>query len=62
MQRRRLTNTLSLKERMAERLPQQACAMPQRKERDQVVRRARQIETASHIDAWLKSPGLQSPT
>jgi hypothetical protein len=25
------------------------------------LRRARQAETAAHIDAWLKSPGLQPP-
>jgi hypothetical protein len=24
--------------------------------------RKRQLETASHISDWLKSPGLQSPT
>jgi hypothetical protein len=46
----------------AERLRQQARTMPQGKERDKLMRRARQIETASHIEAWLKSPGLQSPT
>ena len=26
-----------------------------------LLRRARQAETASHINAWLKSPGLQPP-
>jgi hypothetical protein len=46
----------------AERLRQQACTMPEGKERDQLMRRARQIETTSHIDEWLKSPGLQPPT
>jgi hypothetical protein len=65
MQRRRLRSTLSLTERMteqAERLRQQARAIPEGKERDQLMRRARQIEPASHIDGWLKSPGLQPPT
>jgi hypothetical protein len=26
------------------------------------LRRARQAETASHINDWLASPGLQPPT
>ena len=26
-----------------------------------LLRRARQAETASHIDRWLTSPGLQPP-
>jgi hypothetical protein len=29
--------------------------------RELLLRRARQAETASHIDAWLNSPGLTSP-
>lgn len=31
-------------------------------ERDQIVRRIRQNETASNIDEWLRSPGLMPPT
>jgi len=30
--------------------------------REQLLRRARQAETAAHIDEWLRSPGLQPPT
>ena len=29
--------------------------------RELLLRRARQAETASNIDAWLSSPGLQPP-
>lgn len=29
--------------------------------REQLVREARQAETASHIDAWLSSSSLQRP-
>ena len=29
--------------------------------RDAMIRKARQSETAAHIDQWLSSPGLQSP-
>jgi hypothetical protein len=30
-------------------------------ERDAMIRRARQAETASHVNDWLMSPGLQPP-
>jgi hypothetical protein len=29
--------------------------------REPLLRRARQAETASHINSWLSSPGLQPP-
>jgi hypothetical protein len=29
--------------------------------RDAMVRKARLVETASHINDWLASPGLQAP-
>jgi hypothetical protein len=31
------------------------------KARELLLRRARQNETASHINEWLRSPGLQPP-
>jgi hypothetical protein len=40
-------------------LEDQAWRMPPGHERDMLLRRARQIETASHINEWLTSPGLQ---
>ena len=36
--------------------------LPQGKEREDLLRKARQLETASHINEWLSSPGLQPPT
>ena len=30
-------------------------------EREALIRRARQLETASHVNEWLSSPGLQAP-
>jgi hypothetical protein len=30
--------------------------------RDEVLRKARQIEVARHMNEWLNSPGLQPPT
>jgi len=29
---------------------------------DRLLKKIRQLETASHINEWLASPGLQSPT
>ena len=29
--------------------------------RELLLRRARQAETASHVNEWLSSPGLQTP-
>ena len=35
--------------------------LPHGKERDALVKKARQLETASQINRWLSSPGLQPP-
>jgi archaellum biogenesis protein FlaJ (TadC family) len=35
--------------------------LPQGKERDALVRMARQLETASQINQWLSSPELKPP-
>jgi hypothetical protein len=35
--------------------------LPHGKERKALVRKARQLETASQINQWLSSPGLQPP-
>jgi hypothetical protein len=29
---------------------------------DELLKKIRQLETASHMSEWLSSPGLQSPT
>ena len=43
------------------RLKEEAQALRPGSERDAVIRRARQAETASHVNEWLLSPGLQPP-
>jgi hypothetical protein len=64
MQRNRFAQTITLGDRLAheaERLRQQARTAPAGKERHSLLRKARQLETASHINEWLSSPGLQTP-
>jgi len=63
-QRRRFTQTVSLEERLAgeaKRLREQAKALPHGPQREDLLRKARQVETGCHINDWLRSPGLQSP-
>lgn len=63
--RRRFKQTLSLGDRLAEeaqRLRQQAASLSHGAERDELLRKARQNETAINVDQWLASPGLQPPT
>jgi len=45
----------------ANRLKDEAHKLPYGPLRDALIRRARQNQTAAHIDQWLSSPGLQSP-
>jgi hypothetical protein len=62
--RRRFKQTETLEERLAKeaaRLRARVLAMPPCLERDRLLRKARQAETASHINEWLRSPGLQPP-
>ena len=64
MQRRHFTKTAPLEQRMAEqakRLCNEAQVTPPGVKRDDLIRRPRQIETASHTKEWLMSPGLQAP-
>ena len=64
MQRRRFKHILTFPERLnqeAERLRTEARKLPPGIERQELLRKARQAETASHIDEWLRSPGLQPP-
>ena len=64
MQRNRFTQTITLDDRLAheaERLRQKALTVPARKERESLLRKVRQLETASQINEWLSSPGLQAP-
>ncbi|OKO78253.1 hypothetical protein [Bradyrhizobium sp. AS23.2] len=63
--RRRFTQTSTLEQRLreeAERLRKQAQGTPPGVERDSLLHRARQAETASHVTDWLTSKELQPPT
>jgi hypothetical protein len=64
MQRRRFKNTLTFPDRLAkeaERFRKEAETMPPGQGRDSLLRKARQAETAAHIDQWIASPGLRPP-
>jgi hypothetical protein len=64
MKRRRFKQVVSFHDRLAqeaERLRKEAEKMPHGKDRELLLRRARQAETASHVNEWLASPGLLSP-
>jgi hypothetical protein len=41
---------------------QQADKLPYGNKKNHLLRKARQLETASQIGKWLSSPGLQPPT
>jgi hypothetical protein len=46
----------------AESFKREAERLPYGKEHEDLLRKAHQLETASHINQWLSSPGLQPPT
>jgi hypothetical protein len=61
---RRIAQTSSLEQRLAQQavcLRKQAQGTPYGVERERLIRKARQAETASHLSEWLRSPGLQPP-
>ena len=64
-ERRRFKHTKTFQERLAEealRFKEAAEKQPAGRPCPRAsLRRARQAETASHIDKWLSSPGLQPP-
>jgi hypothetical protein len=63
--RRRIVHTKTFEERLAEEARQfkEAAQKEPRGSlaRELLLRRARQAETASRMNAWLSSPGLASP-
>ena len=64
VKRRRFKQILSLTERLdqeAARLRAQAEALPHGPEREALLRKAEQAETAMHVEEWLSSPGLRAP-
>ena len=63
--RRRLKQSQSLEQRLgqeAKRLRAEAEQLRPGPAREAALRKARQMETASHVNAWLTSPGLAPPT
>jgi hypothetical protein len=44
------------------RLKAQATGLPSGPQKDALLKKIRQLETASHVNEWLTSPGLQPPT
>jgi hypothetical protein len=64
LNRRRVKHTDPLETRLAaeaERLRDEAKALPPGAARDEMLRKARQAETGSQMSEWLRSPGLQPP-
>ncbi|TFW52979.1 hypothetical protein CT676_41825 [Bradyrhizobium sp. MOS001] len=62
--RRRFKQILTLKERLeqeATRLLAQTAALPPCPERERLLRKAGQLESASRIEEWLSSPRLAPP-
>lgn len=64
VQRRRFKQSRSLEERLAadaKRLREEARLLPPGAAREAALRKARQAETASHMNAWLASPEAKPP-
>lgn len=64
-QRRRFKQTDQLEERLAQeakRLREEAKGTKPGPAREELLRKARQCETGSHMSEWLRSPGLRPPT
>lgn len=64
MQRRHIKQIDTLEERLAteaKQLREEARTLRPGIERERAIRKARQLDTASHINEWLESPGLQPP-
>ncbi|MDE2241150.1 MAG: hypothetical protein KGK01_01550 [Bradyrhizobium sp.] len=64
LKRRRFKQTSSLEDRLlkdTEQLQEKAKGLPPGPARDELVRKIRRNQTASHLSEWLRSPGLQPP-
>jgi len=62
--RRRFKQTQSLKQRLLDRvrgLREEARLARSGLEREALLHKARQTETAVYMDEWLRSPGLEPP-
>jgi hypothetical protein len=64
MSRNRVKQSTSLTDRLAvwaKGLRDQADLLPPGPERDELIRKTRQADTAAHLDDWADSSGLQPP-
>jgi hypothetical protein len=62
--RRRSRQAESLQDRLAsfaKNVREKASLLPPGAEKDDLLRKARQADTASHLDDWANSRGLQPP-
>ena len=62
--RRRFKQVLSLQDRLvsfAQDTREKASTLPPGHEQDELLKKARQADTASHLEEWLNSPGLRPP-
>ena len=62
--RRRFKQFMPVKERLAtfaKDMRAKAALLKPGAERDEFLRKARQADTAQHLDEWANSPGLQPP-
>lgn len=63
-QRRRLKHSFTFQERLAQeaaRAKLEADTLPTGAQRDLMLKKARQAETALQMTQWLSSPGLRPP-
>jgi hypothetical protein len=64
MQRRRRSVPHTFEDQIAAekaRLEAQVADAPPGPQKDALLKKIRQLETASHMNEWLSSPGLQPP-
>jgi hypothetical protein len=64
IKRRRFRQTASFQDRLtafAQDAREEAAKLPPGVEQDDMLRKARQADTAAHLDEWANSPGLQPP-
>ena len=62
---RPMTKKITLEQKwhqLSEAAKKEAEKLPHGKEREALLRKARQLETAWQIDQWISSPALQPPT
>jgi hypothetical protein len=62
--RRRFKQTVSFRERLAsfaKTARERASRLPPGSEKDAMLEKARQADTAARLDAWMSSPGLRPP-